>query len=223
VSIHLGSCPPSSSHNHAYSSSVSHIQVPIHSVSHTPKRQSVQCQSIWHVRVSHISKCLFIQCITSPSAYSLSISHIQASHMIMSIHSMSHVPDCLFIQCLRQSSAHTSKCLSNKGSHIQVSRAIRRSHIRVSHAIKRPHIQVSHIIMPISLSVSCSRVPIHSVSQVPIRPSVSRPSVSLLILLAVHIQVSHIFKCPTTYTFRCFIVKCSAYSSVSLFMVSRCS
>jgi hypothetical protein len=99
--------------------SVSHLQVPIHSVSHiqashiqashiqashtfnriTPQvpihsvSHTLKCltpSSVSHPQVSHISKCLFIQCLT----------HSSASHLRVPIHLVSHISTCVFVRCI---------------------------------------------------------------------------------------------------------------------------
>ena len=141
--------------------SVSHLQVPIHSVYHAPKciayssagRSSVRVYSIskclsyssvWF-QVSHTSTCPFIQCLMPPCVPHIQVLGVQVSECIAPP-SVSHlqVSECLAyprvshnhaysfsISCLQMS--RTSKCQSV--SHIHVSHIIMRIH-SVSYASK---------------------------------------------------------------------------------------
>ena len=142
--------------------------------------------SFSHRQVYCISKCLIIHCLMPPS-----VSHIQASHIIMFI-----------IQCLTPPSAWSFVV-----SCLQVSRISMRishnhvyssgvSYLQVYHTSKCPaypnasHIRVSHVVMPI-----------HSVSRA--SKCLTYPSAYSFSCL----QVSHISKCSAS---KCLFVQCHA-------------
>ncbi len=146
--------------------SVSHLQVPIHSVYHAPKciayssagRSSVRVYSIskclsyssvWF-QVSHTSTCPFIQCLMPPCVPHIQVLGVQVSECIAP-------PSVSHLQVY-----HTSKCITPPSvSHLQVyhtSKCQSVSHIRVSHIIMRIH-SVSHASKCLALlSVRVSRI-----------------------------------------------------------------
>ena len=115
---------PSVTHNHAYSFSVSHIQV-----YHTSKRLTYSCLFIQCVMPS---KCLAHSSVSHNHAYLFSVScppsaphirvpiHSSVSHIQVPIHPVSRVSKCILIQC------YLSKCLTYPSAysfsvpHIQV-------------------------------------------------------------------------------------------------------